>query len=191
MSDSAADAYARAVQETLASKPRASAYVPSDPVELFLHDRRAPSSVAELSAMERAQFAAMWPGRDLDRLLAEGDEEDDMPLDVVVATVRDADGRPCFTLWAWNYGVVYLMRADALECVAFAAQHALEHWRVEQRPVFWAMDRALARGGHGIRQPMEFCWWDDACWTKLEGCPPGTVGSEPHIRKHLAGASEG
>jgi hypothetical protein len=191
MSDPASNAYTQAVKEALSAKRAASTYTPPEPLELVVRDRRAPTSTAELSSMERAQFEAMWQGREIERLLAYGDEEDDMPLDVEVATVSDAEGRALYTLWAWNFGVVYLMRVDSLECVAFAAQHALEHWRAEQRPLFWAMDRALEREGHGVQQPMEFCWWDDACWARLEGTTPGMVGSEPHLREHFARAGEG
>ena len=190
MSDSASNAYAQAVKAALAAKKAASTYAPPEPREFVVRDRRAPTSIAELSPGERAQLEAMWQGRDVDRLLAYGDEEDDMPLDVEVATVCDPTGRALYTLWAWNFGVIYLLRADALACVAFAGQHALEHWRPEQRPLFWAMDRALERDGHGVAQPMEFCWWDDACWAKLEGTAPGTVGSEPYLREHFARATE-
>jgi hypothetical protein len=79
------------------------------------------------------------------------------------------------------------MEPANLECVAFASQHDIEHWHANQRPVFWAMDRALRRNDHGFQQPMKFCWWDDKCWAEIADKPPGTVQSEPYIRKQLAG----
>lgn len=185
--DSPAGAYSSVVGDIIAGQDRDSSYQPASPVELFIRDRRAPTSVAKLSEMERTQFARMWPDRDLDRLLREGDEQEDMPLDVEVATVVDQQGTPRYTLWGWNFGVVYLMAADGLDCLAFACQHDLEHWHADQRALFWAMDRALRRGGHGFGQPMKFCWWRDECWDELAGRERGAVGSESYIRRQFAG----
>ncbi len=179
--------YGGQVSDIIASQPRESSYQPANPVELFVKNRRTPASVSELTAGERAQLERMFKGQDVDRLLRFGDEAEDMPLDLEVATVVDADGTPRYTLWGWNYGVVYLMEADQIECLAFGCQHDLEHWHAEQRDLFWAMDRAMRRDDHGFQQPMKFCWWEDKCWADIADAPRGTVASEPNIRQQLAG----
>src|SRR6185436_11065148 len=104
---------------------------------------RAPASADELSPIERMQLSRIVEGGDIDRAIAEG--SDDMPLDIEVALVVDDKGAPVYRLYGMNYGVVYLMKHDLMECVAFACQHDLEHWSLGQRDMFWAMDRAMRR----------------------------------------------
>jgi hypothetical protein len=190
--DPASAVYAAQVAGLISASPRASSYQPASPVELFVKDRRAPRSLAELAPIEQLQLERMFRGQDLARLLernALGDEEleGDDPLDVEVALVVDGQGTPRYRLYGMNYGCVYLMEAERLECLAFAAQHDLEHWGAGQRELFWAMDRAMQRGDHGFRQPMKWCWWDDTCWDDLADAEPGTVQSEPSIRRCFAG----
>lgn len=188
--DSPEAAYAGQVANILAVQPRESSYRPAKPVELFVKNRRAPTSLDALEPIERLQLERILRGQDVAQILATGvldDEGDDYPLDLEVAIVVDEEGAPRYRLWGANYGSIYLMSADGLECIAFAAQHDLEHWHETQREVFWAMDRAMRRADHGFRQPMKFCWWDDACWEKVAGKPRGTVQSEPYIRAQFAG----
>lgn len=81
------------------------------------------------------------------------------------------------------------MDADSLNVVAFATQHIVEHWNTAQRPVFFAMDHALQRAGHGFQQPHQWCWWDDDHWAVVASKPPGSMYSESYIRKFFADAS--
>lgn len=136
--------------------------------------------MAELSEIEREQFKRIAAPNDPDAILG-GEPIDDFPLDVEVADVVDDKGATVYRLWAGNFGWAYLMAADSLECIAFTAQHDMEHWRVEQRPIFWAMDRAMSRGDHGFQQGLKFCWWDEKCWTDM------TRNSEPYVRQQFAG----
>lgn len=184
--DSPSSAYAGQVAAIINATPRASSFVPTSPVELFIKHRRAPTSLAELSPIERTQLERMWRGKDLDRLLQFGDEEEDMPLDIEVADVVDEHGATRYKMWASNYGVVFLLGATSCECFAFASQHHVEHWSADQRDLFWAMDRALARGDHGVLQPLQFCWWNDDCWARIASLPPYTAYSATHVRAQLA-----
>lgn len=185
MSDDASKIYGGMVADSIASAPRESNFQPAVPLELFVKDRRMPASATELSEIERLQLERMVEHGDIDRAIQRGSEG--MPLDIEVATVVDASGAPVYRLYGMNYGVVYLMKHDLLECVAYACQHDLEHWRASQRDLFWAMDRAMRRGDHGFQQPMKFCWWEQGCWDEIEGTEPGTVHSEPYIRQQFAG----
>jgi hypothetical protein len=184
--DSASGVYTGQVADIIAAEPRASSYQPAKPVELFVKHRRTPTSVADLGPIERMQFERMWKGQDADAILRDGDEETG-PLDVEVATVVDEHGTPRYTLWGWHYGVVYLMDAAGVDCLAFACQHDLEHWHADQRELFWAMDRAMRRNDHGFRQPMKFCWWEDKCWAEIADLPKGNVQSEAYVRAQFAG----
>lgn len=184
--ESAGNVYQGQVQAIIAAQPRESDFKPAKPMELFVKNRRMPASLAELSPIEKQQLQGICAGdSDLERVLLEGTE--DGPLDIEVATVIDEHGTPIYRMWGMNYGVIYLMEAESLECIAFAAQHDLEHWKASQRDVFWAMDRAMRRNDHGFQQGMKFCWWEQKCWDELEGTEPGTVQSEPHIRQQFAG----
>jgi hypothetical protein len=186
--DSAEAVYAGQVASIIAGEPRESSYVPAAPVELFVRNRREPTSLDDLEPIERRQVERIFRGQDVARILETGmAEDDDYPLDLEVAVVVDESGTPRYRLWGMNYGAVFLLAADSLECVAFAAQHDLEHWHADQRDVFWAMDRAMRRDDHGFRQPMKFCWWDDSCWEEIAGEPRGSVRSEPYVRKQMAG----
>lgn len=183
--DDASKAYGGQVADIIAGADRESSYQPATPVELFVKDRRTPQTVDQLEPIERTQLERMFKGEDLASVLRDGIE--DFPIDLEIAMVVDEAGTPRYRLYGWNFGAVYLMEPASLECVAFAAQHDLEHWRASQREVFWAMDRALRRGDHGFQQPMKFCWWDDKCWAEIAGKEPGTVQSEPYIRSQFAG----
>jgi hypothetical protein len=179
-------AYSGQVADILGGAARASTFAPAKPVELYVKNRRAPRSVAELDPSEQVQFAKMWPGRDLDRLLQLGDETEDMPLDVEVAQVVDAHGTHLYTMWGMNYGVMFLMAAGTLDCAAFASQHDVERWGVDQRDLFWAMDRAMRRGDHGFQQPIQFGWWEESRWAEIAGKPRGTLYSEASVRRQFA-----
>lgn len=72
-----------------------------------------------------------------------------------------------------------------LDVVAFGSQHDIEHWSLAQRDLFFAMDRALREEGHGFQQPLDFCWANEGCWDELVDTEPGTIGSEPYLRKEL------
>lgn len=160
-------------------------YQPAAPLELFVRNRRTPTTVAELAPLEKKILERLFKGQDLARVLREGVA--DSPLDLEIATVIDDAGTPRYCLYGMNFGCVFLMEVDSLECIAYAAQHDLEHWHASQREVFWAMDRALRRNDHGFEQPMKFCWWDDSCWAEIADQPRGTVHSEPNIRQTFAG----
>jgi len=183
--DSRASAYKGQVNEILAGQTRDSTYQPPEAVELFVKNRRAVASVDQLEPDERAQFAAMWPGEDVAVVLRDGIEDE--PIDLEVATVVDAAGAVRYRLFGWNYGVIWLMPPTGVEVIGYACQHDVEHWHADQRPAFWAMDRALARKDHGFQQGAKFCWWEDKCWDEIKDLPRGTVQSEPYIRQQLAG----
>lgn len=180
MVDDASREYGNQVSAILAAQPRNSTWKPDEPMELFVKNRRQPTSTAALSDIEREQLKRIAAPNDPEAILA-GEPIDDFPLDVEVADVVDDKGALRYRLWAGNYGWAYLMAADSLECLAFTAQHDMEHWRAEQRPLFWAMDRALQRGDHGVQQGLKFCWWDDKCWSDMKPL------SEPYVRQQFAG----
>ncbi|MBA3463008.1 MAG: hypothetical protein H0T46_23835 [Deltaproteobacteria bacterium] len=177
--------YGDQVAGIIAGQPRDSSYVPAKPMELFVKNRRMPASIADLSPIEKLQLEKMFGNESLEQALRDGIE--DMPMDLEIADVVDEHGTPVYRLYGWNYGVVYLMKPEALECVAFGCQHDLEHWNTSQRDVFWAMDRAMRRDDHGFQQPMKFCWWEQKCWDELAGSEPGSVQSEPYTRQQFAG----
>lgn len=186
------DEYQRQVTDQIRLTPRDSTYVPEAPVELYVRNRRQPRSLAELAPIERQQLLCMWRNCDVEARLASGmfrdeDLEEDFPDELEVAEVVDAEGTIRYRLWGMNYGVIFLMAGELLECVAFTVQHDIEHWHIDQRPLFWAMDRALSREGHGFRQPASFCWWQQTCWDEIAGSEPGTLRSEPSIRGLFAG----
>lgn len=183
--DDAPSAYGSQVADIIAGQARASSYAPAAPVELFIARRRAITALDQLEPEEHAQLVAMCRGDDLATLLRDG--IDDFPMELEAAAVVDDAGALRYRLYGWSFGVIWLMPPSGLDVVAFASQHDLEHWHVDQRPIFWAMDRALARGGHGFRQPAKFCWWEERCWDEVADAPRGTVGSEPHLRRQLAG----
>lgn len=179
----AAVAYGNAVSEIIDKRPRDSAYEPSVVMDLRVVNRRAPRTSAALYPDERVQLAALFGSEPLDEAL------EDPEYGVEVAEVVDAEGVLRYRLYGWNYGVGYLMPPSGLDVVAFGAQHDIEHWNRAQRDVFVAMDRALGRKDHGFMQPLSFCWWKDRCWDELDGKEPGTVGSEPHLRRAMAKAA--
>jgi hypothetical protein len=184
--DDASDAYAGQVAAIIASTPRNSTYVPANPMELRIVRRRQPQSVGELVPEERVQLAAIVAPEPLEKVLSPDYTVDDFPLNLEVAEVVDEHGTVRYRLYGWDFGVGYLMPASGLDVVAMSCQHDLEHWNVDQRAVFWAMDRAYSRGDHGFQQPLKFCWWDEKCWDELKDKPRGTVQSEPFVREHLA-----
>jgi hypothetical protein len=183
------DAYNEQVSAIIGDAP-AGSYRPETAVELFITNRRIPTSIAGLSAQEKVELERMWRGQDLAALLASGmssaEEDEPYPLDLEIADVVTAAGELLYRIYGMNYGGMFLMRADRLECVAFASQHSVEYWRTAQRDLFWAMDRALRRGGHGFMQPVHFEWTNDARWADLATKTPGTVASEPYVRKQFA-----
>jgi hypothetical protein len=180
-----ADEYRNQVASIIDAKPRASSYHPDQPMELFIIDRRAVPSSTGVSDIEREQLDAMFAGYDLDDILANG-YEGDGPINLEVARVVDDNGVDRYRLWGMDYGAIYLMAPDSLHVVAFTAQHDMEHWSLDQRAIFYAMDHALRRDGHGFQQPMVFCWWDDAHWAEIATKQPGTMYSEPVIRQQFA-----
>ena len=186
------DEYQSQVADIIAAQPRESSYVPPEPVELFVKNRRQVTSVTDLADIEKRQLERIWRGENLEARLAKGaftDEElgEDFPDELEVAEVVDDKGVVRYRLWGMNYGCIYLMGGDSLECVAFAAQHDLEHWTVDQRPIFWAMDRAMRRDKHGFAQGLKFCWWEQKCWDEIAELEPGTAQSHPYIRRQFAG----
>lgn len=186
--DDASAAYGGQVAAIIASQSRDSTYEPANKQDLIITHRRKPTSLDGMTPIEKRQLELMFAGQDLATFLAENFvAEEDYPLDLEIADVVDDTGALRYRLFGMNYGAIFLMAADTLECLAFAAQHDLEHWHADQRPLFWAMDRALRRGDHGFEQPMKFCWWDDKCWAEIADKPRGTVQSEPYIRKQFAG----
>jgi hypothetical protein len=183
--DTPASVYGGQVAEIIAAQSRESTYQPAAPVELFVKNRRQVTELDQLGPDERVQFTAMFPGEDVAQVLRDGIE--DMPLDLEVAEIVDDSGAVLYRLFGWNFGVIWLMPPSGLDVVGFAAQHDVEHWHVDQRPIFWALDRALRRRDHGFQQASKFCWWDEKCWDEIKDLPAGTVRSEPYIRKQMAG----
>lgn len=187
---SASDVYTEQVGAILAGTTPGS-YVPTNPVELFIENRRELRSLEGLSAQEKLELERMWRGQDLAKLLETGmvigeEEIDTYPHALEVADVVTDKGELLYRMYGMNFGAMFLMRVDRLECVAFASQHSVELWRPEQRDLFWAMDRALRRPGHGFKQPIFF----DASsprWDEIAEKKPGTVASEPYVRKQFAG----
>lgn len=195
MKDEASQTYSTQVAEIIAANPRNSKWAPPHPIELHIQKRRCPTTLLELAPIEQKQLHLIFRGVDLAQSLAtnmltDGELEEDFPIDLEVADITDGEGQLRYKLYGMNYGCIYLMAADSMECIAFAAQHDLEHWHADQRPLFWAMDRALAQKGHGFQQPMKFCWWEDKCWNEIAGKERGTVGSDPYLRKLFAGEAD-
>ena len=176
----AAEVYTSQVADILRDRKRDSSYRPATEMELSLARVRAPTSIDQLAPAERAQLAIIWHPMPLEQVLP--NEE----YGVEAAEVVDATGSVRYRLYGWNFGVGYLMAPESLDVVAFGSQHDIEHWNLEQRDLFVAMDSALSAPGHGFHQPLSFCWWDDSCWKALAGKAPGTVGSEPHLRQSFA-----
>lgn len=173
--------YGEQVAQVVSGVPRDSDYQPEVVYELTITNVRMPTSIDALESEERRQLTAiLGSAAELARAL----EDEEYCLEA--AHVVDETGALRYRLYGWNYGVGYLMPALGLDLVAFGSQHDLEHWRLGQRDLFWAMDRAMLRPGHGFQQPLLFCWWRQECWDELDGTVPGTVGSEPHLRKALA-----
>jgi hypothetical protein len=170
-------AYAAAVLGSVGAEPQAGTYVPAERLALKIVNRRQPSTPKELGREERAQLGVLLRHTGLAKALA-SDE-----YDVEVAEVVDGTGSVCYRLYGWNYGVGYLMAPRGMKIVAFGAQHDLEHWNLAQRDLFYAMDRAMRRKGHGFRQFLKFCWSIDKCWDEIADRKPGTVGSEPAMVK--------
>jgi hypothetical protein len=166
-------------------RPRAP-YPPDAPrLQIVRHHR--PRSLADLAPAELLQLHAAWyeeEGPELAELLA--DEEND----VEAAEVVDETGVLRYRLYGWNFGVGFLFPPSGLDVVAFGAQHDVEHWSVEQRDLFAAMDRALRAGGHDFTQPLHFCWDDDECWAPLASAAAHSVGSEPYLRQVFARAAQ-
>jgi len=185
----AAEVYGSIVGNLIASVPRDSSYSPQHPLELHIVRRRQPHGVDELAPEERAQLTAIFAPDPLEVVLGEDYVIDDCPLELEVAEIIDQTGAVRFRLYGWNYGVGYLMPARGLEVVAMGCQHDMEHWHVDQRDIFWAMDHAYRRGDHGFRQPLKFCWWEQECWDDIADKPRGSVGSEPYLRASLAQAA--
>ena len=188
------EVYRQQVAAITGAKPATSTYVPGAERELFVRNRRIPKSLDGLAPIERRQLEKMFRGQDRAALLATGmmseggeeDFDDSYPLDLEMADVVDADGTLQYRLYGMNYGAMFLMHPDALECVAFASQHDVERWSLAQRDLFWAMDRAMRRGDHGFQQPVSFDWANDGRWAPLVGTTPGTVASEPYVRKQFS-----
>lgn len=178
--DPATTVYSGQVADIIASTPRDSDYKPEVEFRLAITNARAPTELDELEPEERRQLTGILGSpAELGRALA------DQEYCLETAHVVDDTGALRFRLYGWNYGVGYLMPALGLDIVAFGAQHDLEHWRLTQRDLFVAMDNAFSRAGHGFQQPLSFCWWRQECWDELDGTVPGTVGSEPYLRKQL------
>ena len=166
-------------------------YRPATPVELYIITHPTPTTPDLLAPIERAHLERIFQGDDLARILREGTRDgDEFPLDLELAAVVDERGRVRYRLYAMSLGVVYLMDAYRVACVSFASQHEHEHWRADQRELFWAMDHALRRGDHGVRQPMQFNWWDDARWAGVVDARRRRLHSEPDIRRQFADEGE-
>lgn len=181
------DEYQRQVGNIISGQSRASSYQPDSPIELFIVDRKPVETLDGLDEQELRQIVPMFKGFEVQQILAEG-YEGDGPINLEVARVVDEKGVLRYRYWGMDFGALYLMAPDSLDIAAFTAQHHMEHWHVDQRPLFWAMDRALQRGGHGFRQPAEFCWWNEDCWARIADKPRGTVGSEPFLRQQFLSA---
>jgi hypothetical protein len=178
--------YKAQVAAIVAGQPRSS-YQPAAPLELVLQDRRLVTALDQLAPVERAHLDRMFRDPDLETALRDGVE--DFPIDLELASLVDDKGALRYRLYAMNFGAVYVMEPEGFTCVAFASQHHVEHWHADQRDLFWAIDRALRRPGHGLNQPLHFCWADEACWARIADKPRGTVASEPYIVRAMAESS--
>lgn len=150
--------YSGLVRDILDTRPRDTTYQPKSAPELHLERYRMPTSVDELTPSEQRQLQKIWSPMPLAEVLA--DEENE----VEVADVVDASGRVLYQLFAWNYGVGYLLENGTAEVVAMGTQHDIEIWSPDQRDLFFAMDRALRASSPTFRQPLSFDWWSDDEW---------------------------
>lgn len=179
------DEYQRQVGDIIKGQSRASSYQPDAPQELFIKDRKLVLDLDGLSEQEVMQIVPMFKGNDVLQILSEG-YEGDGPINLEIASVVDDQGVVRYRYWGMDFGALYLMAPDSLDVVAFTAQHHMEHWHADQRPLFWAMDRAILRGDHGFQQMAQFCWWNDDCWARIADKPRGSVGSEPFLKQQFA-----
>ncbi|MEL6341835.1 MAG: hypothetical protein AAFV53_01795 [Myxococcota bacterium] len=177
-SQTATETYGDQVTDTISANPREAEYRPDSPLLLRIMNCRRPRNIDDLSSEEQRQLQAIF--KDEYPAILENEE-----CEVEAAEVVNESGVVRFRLYGWNYGMGFLMPPSGLDVVAFAAQHDMEHWRLEQRPIFFAMDDALRADGHTFQQALFFCWADDARWEGLEGLEPGTVGSEPYLLHSL------
>ncbi len=148
-------------QESIDARARETSYVPQRPPKLALKRYRRPINVDELTEQEQEQLETIWhPLRVLD-VLSEPENQ------LEVADVVDLDSeRVVYRLWAWNYGVGYLVEADSNDIVARGRQHHIDILRLAQRPIFYAMDRAL-QAEPSFEQQLSFGWWKDEEWDRL------------------------
>lgn len=63
------DVYAGQVSEIIAAQPRESSYMPAKPIELFVRNRRTPTTIAELAPLEKKILERMFKGQDLAQVL--------------------------------------------------------------------------------------------------------------------------
>ena len=145
---------------------------PQDTPDLTIVNHHEPTTVADLKPDELEQLTAAFAfdGEEIDSALGEHDVE--------AAEVVDSTGIVRYRLYGWGFGVIYLFPAQGIEVVALCTQHEVEHWHLDQRPLFAGMDRALNKPGHGfVRQQPLFCWDDDECWDEIGNPVPGTIPS--------------
>lgn len=160
------DEYAKQVRDVLAERAQGgggSTYVPVRKLDLALERVRRPKSTAELTSHERAQLEALFAPRLLDDVLA------DPEMALEVAQLLFPDGRIAYHLYAWSYGIGYLMAPDDVHyVVAHGSQHDIERWEPEQRDLFFAVDAALRAAKTPLTQPLSFDWRDDEVWSNPE-----------------------
>lgn len=181
----AAEAYRSAVAEIIDARAASRPYPPGAP-QLTITGHHRPQSLADLDPAELEQLHAAWyepHGPTLSQALA--DEENQ----VEAARVVDETGQLRYRLYGWNFGAGFLFPPTGVVVVAAGFQHDIEHWSPAQRDLFAGMDRALRAGGHGFTQPLHFCWDKDSCWDEIADAAPGTVGSEPYLRRTFAAAA--
>lgn len=157
--------YSGAVREIIDARARNTTYQPRSAPDLRLARYRMPTSVDELTPSEQRQLQKIWSPVPLADVLADPENQ------VEVADVADASGRVLYQLFAWNYGVGYLLENGTTDVVAMGTQHDIEIWSQDQRDLFFAMDRALRASSPTFQQPLCFDWWSDDEWGEAEESP--------------------
>ncbi|WP_158076944.1 hypothetical protein [Streptomyces sp. CB02009] len=158
----AGEIYGDLVAEIICGRSRESSYKPEVDLSLSITQQRHPRSLSDLSPVELDQLQSVIGKSGLADFMA--DEENNLEI----ANGVDADGVTVYRLYGWNYGAGFLFPSTGNKLAACGTQHDIEHCYREQRDLFVAMDAALRSAGHGFKQPLSFCWWDDDCWVDLD-----------------------
>jgi hypothetical protein len=159
----ARDVYSGQVADILAARKKQTDWRPASAPKLSLVRLRTPEDPAELSPSEHAALAAIWHGTPLAEVLANPENQ------IELADLVDEEGTLAYRLFAWNYGVCYVLVGETTEIAAMGTQHDMEAWDEQaQRALFYAIDHALAAAKKSAKpdQPLSFGWWEDDAWAE-------------------------